>query len=109
MNLRIGIDVQNTNRFDLTLKSFECTIYLRDEEIGKGRLENEILIPSSSTTQVQVPMDLKFKDLGGSVKALFTGGDLPYKIEGKADVGTAFGSLNFTFSTDGSTSLEKMF
>ena len=109
MNLRIGIDVQNTNRFDLTLKSFECTIYLRDEEIGKGRLENEILIPSSSTTQVQVPMDLKFKDLGGSVKALFTGGDLPYKIEGTADVGTAFGSLNFTFSTDGSTSLEKMF
>jgi len=98
MNLLISIEVQNPNHFDLTLKSFECTIYLKDEEIGKGRLENELLIPSSSTTQIQVPMDAKFKDLGRSLKAIFTGGDLPYKIEGKADVRTAFGSLNFTFS-----------
>lgn len=109
MNLLIGLDVQNTNRFDLTLKSFECTVCLKNEEIGKGRLENEILIPASSTTQIQVPMDVKFKNLGGSLKALFTGGDLPYKIEGKANVSTAFGSLNFSFSTDGSTNLEKMF
>ena len=109
MNLLIDLDVQNTNRFDLTLKSFECTIYLKNEEIGKGRLENGILIPASSTIQVPVTMDVKFQDLGGSLKALFTGGDLAYKIQGKADVSTAFGGLNFTFSKDGSTNLEKMF
>lgn len=107
MNLLLGLEVQNPNRFDLTLKSFECTIYLKNEEIGKGRLENEILIPSSSTTQIQVPIVAKFKDLGGSLKAIFTGGDLPYKIKGKADVRTAFGSLNFPFSKEGVTNLEK--
>jgi LEA14-like dessication related protein len=109
LNLLIGLDVQNPNRFDLTLKSVECTIYLKDEEIGKGRLENELLIPSSSTTQLQVPIDVKFKDLGGSLKTILGGGDLPYKIEGMADIRTAFGSLKYTFSKDGSTSLEKMF
>ncbi len=106
MNLLIGIEVQNPNRFDLTLKSFECTIYLKNEEIGNGRLENELLIPSSSTTQIQVPIDVKFKDLGGILKAIFTAGDLPYKIEGKADVRTAFGSLKFPFSKEGSTNLK---
>ena len=106
MNLLIGLDVQNPNRFDLTLKSFECTIYLKNEEIGKGRLENEILIPSSSTTRIQVPIDAKFKDLGGSLKVILTGGDLPYKIEGKADVRTAFGSLNFPFSKEGPINLK---
>jgi class 3 adenylate cyclase len=35
MNLLIDLEVQNPNRFDLTLKSFECTIYLKNEEIGK--------------------------------------------------------------------------
>ncbi len=105
MNLLIGLDVQNPNRFDLTLKSFECTIYLKNEETGKGRLENELLIPSSSTTRIQVPIDVKFKDLGGSLKAMLTGGDLPYKIEGKADVRTAFGSLNLPFSKEGSINL----
>jgi LEA14-like dessication related protein len=106
MNLLIGLDVQNPNRFDLTLKSFECTLYLKNEEIGKGRLKNEILIPSSSTTQIQVPIDAKFKDVGGSLKAILTGGDPPYKIEGKADVRTAFGSLNFPFSKEGPINLK---
>ena len=107
MNLLINLEVQNPNRFDLTLQSFECAIYLKNEEIGKGRLEDELLIPSSSTAQVQVPIDVKFKDLGGSLKAIFSGGDLPYKIEGKADVRTAFGSLNFPFSKEGHANLEK--
>lgn len=106
MNLLIGLDVQNPNRFDLTLKSFECTIYLKNEEIGKGRLENELLIPSSSTTRIQVPVEAKFKDVGGSLKAIFTGGDLPYKIEGKADVRTVFGSRTFIFSKEGPANLE---
>ena len=109
MNLLIGLDVQNPNRFDLTLKSFECTAYLKNEEIGKGRMENEFLIAASSTTQIQVPIDVRFRNLGGILKTIFTGGDLPYKIEGKADVRTAFGRLNFPFSKEGSTNLEKIF
>lgn len=106
MNLLFGLEVQNPNRFDLTLTSFEYTIYLKNEEIGNGRLEKELLIPSSSTTQVQIPVVAKFKDLGGSLKTIITGDDLPYKIEGKADVKTAFGSLNFPFSKEGRINLK---
>jgi LEA14-like dessication related protein len=105
MNLLIGLDVQNPNRFDLTLKSFECTMSLKNEEIGKGRMENEFVIPSSSTTQIQVPIDVNFKDLGEILKAIFAGGKLPYKIEGKANVSTVFGSKIFSFSKEGSTNL----
>jgi LEA14-like dessication related protein len=101
VNLLLGLDVQNPNRFDLTLKSFEYVVFLNNEEIGTGRLEKEILVPSSSTTQVQVPVAAKFKDLGGSLMAIITGNDLPYKIEGKASVKTAFGSRDFPFSKDG--------
>ena len=107
MKLLIALDVRNPNRFDLTLKSFECTVYLDTDEIGKGRLEKEILIPSSSTTRIEVPIDVKFKDLGESLKAIFTTGNLPYRIEGRADVGTAFGSLNYSFSEEGQTHLGK--
>ncbi len=101
VNLLLGLDVQNPNRFDLTLKSFEYVVFLNNEEIGTGRLEKEIFVPSSSTTQVQVPVVAKFKDLGGSLRAIITGNDLPYKIEGKASVKTAFGSRDFPFSKDG--------
>ena len=105
-NLLIGLDVQNPNRFDLTLKSFEYVLLLDNEEIGTGRMEKEILVPSSSTTQVQVSVVAKFKDLGGSLKTIITGQDLPYKIEGKASIETIFGSRQFPFSKDGRINLK---
>ncbi len=101
MQLLLGLDVQNPNRFDLTLRSFEYTIYLNNEEVGNGRLEKELLIPSSSVTRVQAPVAAKFKNLGGSVMSVITGKGLTYKIEGKADVKTAIGSLKFSFSNEG--------
>ncbi|MGA3209120.1 MAG: LEA type 2 family protein [Syntrophales bacterium] len=105
-NLLIGLDVQNPNRFDLTLKSFEYVLFLNNEEVGTGRLEKEILVPSLSTTQVQVSVVAKFKDMGGSLKTIIAGYDLPYKIEGKASVRTTFGSRYFPFSKDGRINLK---
>jgi len=107
-NLVIGLNVQNPNRFDLTLKSFEYFLFLDDKEIGSGHLEKEILIPSLSTTQVQVSVVAKFKDLGDSLKAIIAGHDLPYKIEGKASVETTFGSRDFSLSKDGRTKQIKL-
>ena len=100
-NFLLDLDVQNPNHFDLTLKSFGCSIYLKNAEIGNGHLEKEVLIPSSSTTQVQVPLVVNFKDLSGIMKIIFTEDDLPYKIEGNANVSSVFGSLNFPFSKEG--------
>ena len=108
VNLLLGLDVQNPNRFDLTLKSFEYVLFLDNKEIGTGRLEKEILVPSSSTTQMQVSVAAKFKDLGGSLKTIITGHDLPYKIEGKASIKTTFGSREFPLSRDGRTKQIKL-
>jgi len=106
MNLILGIEVQNPNRFDLTLKSFEYSVYFNNEEIGNGRLEKEFLIPSSSTTRVRIPVAAKFKDLHGSLKTIIAGNEIVYKIEGKADVKTKFGSLKFLFSKEGHINLK---
>ena len=107
-NLLIGLDVQNPNRFDITLKSFEYVLFLDDKEIGTGHLEKEILVPSLSTTQVQVSVAAKFKDLGGTLKTIIAGHDLSYKIEGKASVETNFGSRDFPLSKDGRTKQIKL-
>jgi LEA14-like dessication related protein len=81
-------------------------VYLNNEEIGNGRLEKELLISSSSVTRVKAPVVAKFKDLGESLEAIITGDDLPYKIEGKAGIKTAFGCLNFPFSKEGRIDLK---
>jgi LEA14-like dessication related protein len=105
-NLLLDLDVQNPNNFDLKLKFFGYTVYLKNEEIGNGHLEKELLIPSSSTTQIRVPLVVKFKDFSRTLNVIFTGADLPYKIEGNADVSTVFGSLRFPFSKEGNINLK---
>ncbi len=107
MNLLFDLDVQNPNSFDLTFKSLAYTVYLQNEEIGNGHLEKELLIPSSSITRIQVPVVAGFKDFSGSLKAILTKADLPYKIEGKATVKTAFGSRQFPFSKEGLLNAKK--
>lgn len=106
MSLLLDIDVRNPNFFDLKFKSFEYTVYLKNEPIGNGSLENELLIPSSSTTRIKVPLTASFKDLSGSLKTILTEEDLPYKIAGKVTVNTVFGSRRFDFSNEGHINLK---
>jgi len=101
LNLVLGLDVENPNRFDLTLVSAEYTVYLNQEEIGTGRLEREVLLPSSSRTKVNVVIAARFKNLGGSLKSIITGHDLPYKMEGNASIKAFFGSRRILFSREG--------
>lgn len=67
-----------------------------------------IMEKPSLISQVQVSVVAKFRDLGGSLKTIITGNDLPYKIEGKASVKTAFGSRDFPFSKDGRINLKNL-
>jgi len=106
MTLIIGLEVKNPNRFDLTLKSFEYTVFLNGEEVGTGRLEKELLIPSQAVAQVEAPVAATFKNLGGSLMALITVNDLPYKIAGKAIVTMALGGRDFAILKEGRINLK---
>jgi len=105
MTLTVGLQVKNPNGFDLKLTSFEYTVFLNGEEIGKGRLEKELLLPSSAVTEMEAPVSARFKNLGGSLLAMIALKDLPYKIEGRASVSTSFGSRDFTIQKEGRINL----
>jgi len=108
INLLIGLDIQNPNRFDLTLESFEYTIYLNNEKFGDGALEKEVLLRSSSVTQARLPVLAKLRELE-NLKTVLSGKDLPYKIAGQAKVKTAVGHFDFPFSQEGQINLRKLF
>ncbi|HOI73342.1 MAG TPA: LEA type 2 family protein [Syntrophales bacterium] len=102
-NLVLGLDVENPNRFDLTLTAAEFRIFLNGEEAGTGRLEREVLLPSSSKTKVNIMIAARFKNLGGSLKSVIAGHELAYKMEGNASIKAFFGSRRFLFSKEGRT------
>ena len=101
VDLLLDIEVKNPNRFDITLASFEYTVFLKGETIGSGSLEKELLVPAAATTRLQAPVTAGFKDLGAILAAVLAGGDKPpYAFEGKATIATSFGSREFTFSRE---------
>lgn len=106
MSLLFNLEVQNPNTLNFTLKSFDYTIYLNNEEIGNGRLEKELFLPAKSTISLQAPVKAKFKNLNQSVKAFLTEDNLPYKIEGKAEITTVLGSFKFPFVENGRINLK---
>lgn len=102
-----GVEVQNPNTFDLKLRALDYTVYFNDQEVGKGRMDQEVLIAKSAATLVQVPLQADFKNLGNPLKEIRAGRDLQYKIEGAAIVKAALGSATIPFSKSGEVKIKK--
>jgi len=102
-----GVEVQNPNTFDLKLRALDYTVYFNDQEVGKGRMDQEILVAKSAATLVQVPLHADFKNLGNPLKEILAGKDLHYKIEGAAILKAALGSTTIPFSKSGEIKIKK--
>lgn len=107
INFLFGIEVQNPNSFDLTLRALEYTVYFNDREVGRGRLEKEARITKASSTLVQVPLQADFKSLGDPVGLIMAGKDLNYKIEGAAVLKASLGSTTLPFSKSGEIKIKR--
>lgn len=107
INFLFGIEVQNPNSFDLTLRALEYTVYFNEREVGKGRLEKEVRIAKASSTMARVPLQADFKSLGDPLGLVLAGKDLHYKIEGAAIVKAKLGTSTIPFSKSGEIRLKK--
>jgi LEA14-like dessication related protein len=103
----LGIEVQNPNSFELKLRALEYTVYLSGQEVGKGRLENEVSIVKSASTLVPVPLQANLRNLGDPLAFILAGKDLVYKIEGVAIITASMGSTTLPFSKSGEIKLKR--
>ena len=107
INFLFGIEVQNPNSFDLTLRAMEYTVYFNDREVGRGRLEKEVLIAKAASTLVQLPLQADFKSMGDPLGMIIAGKDLRYKFEGKGVLKARLGSTTVPFSKSGEIRIRK--
>ncbi|HYB20651.1 MAG TPA: LEA type 2 family protein [Thermodesulfobacteriota bacterium] len=107
INFLFGIEVQNPNSLDLTLKDLEYTVYFNDREVGRGRVEKEVLVAKAASTLVQLPLQADFKSLGDPLGMIIAGKDLRYKIEGACVLKARLGSTRIPFSKSGEIRIRK--
>jgi LEA14-like dessication related protein len=102
-----GVEVHNPNTFDLKLRALDYTVFFNDQEVGRGKMDQEVLIAKAETTLVRVPLQADFKNLGNPMKEILAGRDLRYKIEGAAIVKATLGSATVPFSKTGEIKIKK--
>jgi LEA14-like dessication related protein len=102
-----GVEVDNPNNFDLKLRTLDYTVYFNDQEVGQGRMDEEILIARSAATLVQIPLKADFRSLRNPLREIMAGRDLRYRIEGAAIVKASLGSATIPFSKSGEIKIKK--
>jgi LEA14-like dessication related protein len=102
-----GVEIQNPNTFDLKLRALDYTVFFNEQEVGRGKMDQEILIAKSAATLVQLPLQTDFRNLGNPLKEILAGNDLRYRIEGAAIVKAALGSATIPFSKSGEIKVKK--
>ncbi len=107
LHLLFGVEVQNPNNFDIKLRALEYTISINNQEMGKGRIDEEVVIAKSSTTMVRIPLQANFRNLAIPLGFVIAGKDLPYKIDGLAVIKARLGTASYPFSKTGEIKLKK--
>ena len=93
----VKFKIKNPNWFGMKVKQLEYFVSVNDEELGKGKSESSISIPARSKSYVDVPLQMQFTELSGSLLKLFISGKMEYRIRGKAVFATILGDMEYPF------------
>lgn len=102
VDLDTRLAVENPNGIGLSARSVSAKITL-DETIDLGDVDipREVDLPPKSTTRIDVPMKVKWSGVQAVVALAISGRDVPYKIEGKLNMGGKMLNVDVPFTVTG--------
>lgn len=92
------VHVDNPNAFPLELDSVDYDLQFEGKPVGTGQVSKNLRVEKNSSTVINLPVQIKLKNLMKSVGSLLGQGTTPYHITGKAKLGLL--SLPFDESGD---------
>lgn len=104
------LSVYNPNGFDLNATRLTYKLFVENNQVGTGALNNAFRVSDKDSTYVTIPVDFTYAGLGSAGRELLTKGTVNYRVTGDFTVSTPLG--NFTrpydqtgrFSSFGGTS-----
>ncbi len=94
----VYMQVNNPNGFSVKVADLTYRAYVKDVEIGSGRIEKEIDIPSEGSVVAELPIVVSLGSLDGSMPEILRG-KADYRVTGEAVLKAWFGSYTLPFDT----------
>lgn len=96
------LEAYNPNDFEISVKSFTATIVLDHQyDIGTVTSQHAVTLPAKKKKVFEVPISLKWHDVGALAPLALSNKDVPYEASGSVKVDTGAMDLDVPFKVAG--------
>ncbi len=107
--LDLSMSATNPNSVDLTATDVSSRLVVdKTHDIGTVRLPKSITLPAGKTTELDVPLALRWADMGVLANLAAGSGAVPYSVDGTLEMGGSLLHVAVPFHLDGTISREQM-
>ncbi len=100
--LDIAMSATNPNSVDLTAGGISSHVVVdRRHDVGSVTLPQTVTLPAGQTTKLDVPVTLKWSDVGVLAQLAATRGAVPYAVDGTLEMGGSLLHVGVPFHLDG--------
>ena len=109
LDVALKLEADNPNDSAITARSLTATITLDGRYVlGTVTVPHNINLPPHQKTVLDVPVSSRWKDLAGLTTLAMAGKDVPYKIDGKVELGGDMVSIDVPFQVGGTVTREQL-
>ncbi|MDH3289900.1 MAG: LEA type 2 family protein [Gemmatimonadota bacterium] len=87
-SLRLWLDVENPNPYELRGTEFRATVDLEGTPFGEVLRTEPLAIAADTTTTVDIDLRFTWEGVGAAARAAFQKGSIAYVMRGRLKVGT---------------------
>lgn len=96
------LEADNPNDFDIKVRSFTATIVLdRQHDIGTVTTRHPLTLPANKKKIFDVPIAMKWNDVGALAPLALTNRDVPYDASGTVKIGARSIEVELPFKVSG--------
>jgi LEA14-like dessication related protein len=108
-DMRVKMDAFNPNGFDLSVRSVVARVIVDgNQDLGTVTASQPINLPANAHTLIDVPMNVKWKGVGGLASIAAAKRPVPYTVDGTATVGGDRLNVDVPFKLQGTITAEQL-
>lgn len=105
--LDLVLDVYNPNDFTLQGTKLRVGVDVEKSHVGDIVYEDDFAVARQDTTRITLPIKFQWAGVGSAVRTALGYGDIPYTLNGVAELETPFGKKKVPFTRSGRAPLTR--
>jgi LEA14-like dessication related protein len=102
------VDVYNPNSYEIRTARVEAALDLEETHFGDAYLEEAVVLPPTSHTEVEIPVSFTYRGVGAAARGLLMRGAVNYALETRLLANTPLGERSLSFRNRGQVPIREL-